>query len=75
MDDKINWYSALSLSALMFCSYSGPGFASGTQTMSYFMTKGYIGVFIGPILCGLIVFIWCSGLHGYIFSRYSRNPE
>lgn len=67
MKNKINWYSALSLSALMFCSYSGPGFASGTQTMSYFMTKGYIGIFIGPLLCGLIVFTWCS-----LFFEFNR---
>lgn len=49
----------LTLAALMFSVYVGPGFASGTQTVSYFLTKGWIGVFVGPIVVGIITFIWC----------------
>lgn len=49
--------AALSLGAVMFSSYVGPGFASGTQTVQYFLTKGWIGVFLGVIVCGILSFI------------------
>ncbi len=42
----------------MFSAYVGPGFASGTQTVSYFLTKGWIGVFTGPLLAGLLCLIF-----------------
>lgn len=54
--NKTGFFSLLgpmSLGAVMFSSYVGPGFASGTQTVSYFLTKGWIGVFLGVIVCGL----------------------
>lgn len=47
----------ISLGAVMFSSYVGPGFASGTQTVQYFLTKGWIGVFIGVLVCGLLSFV------------------
>lgn len=47
-----------SICAVMFSAYVGPGFASGTQTVSYFNNKGWIGVFIGPLLAGLLCFIF-----------------
>ena len=47
----------MSLGAVMFSSYVGPGFASGTQTVQYFLTKGWVGVFWGVIVCGLLAFI------------------
>lgn len=50
---------AISIAALMFSAYVGPGFASGTQTTSYFLTKGWIGVFVGPVVVGLLTFLWC----------------
>ena len=31
-----------SLSSIMFSAYVGPGFASGTQTVSYFNNKGWV---------------------------------
>lgn len=49
--------AAISLGAVMFSSYVGPGFASGTQTVQYFLTKGWIGVFLGVIVCGILSFI------------------
>lgn len=47
------------LGALMFATYVGPGFASGTQTTSYMLTKGWIGVFLGPTVVGILAFVWC----------------
>lgn len=44
----------ISISALMFSTYVGPGFASGTQTVSFFLTKGWVGVFWGPVVVGLV---------------------
>ena len=49
--------AAISLGAVMFSSYVGPGFASGTQTVQYFLTKGWIGVFLGVIVCGILSFV------------------
>ena len=42
----------------MYSAYVGPGFASGTQTVSYFLNKGWIGVFVGPLVAGLLCFIF-----------------
>ena len=47
-----------SLSAIMYSAYVGPGFASGTQTVSYFNNKGSIGVFLGPLVAGILCFIF-----------------
>ena len=47
-----------SLSAIMYSAYVGPGFASGTQTVSYFNNKGWIGIFLGPAVAGLLCFIF-----------------
>lgn len=47
-----------SLSAIMYSAYVGPGFASGTQTVSYFNNKGWIGVFLGPLVAGLLCFVF-----------------
>ncbi len=47
-----------SLSAIMYSAYVGPGFASGTQTVSYFNNKGFIGVFIGPAVAGILCFVF-----------------
>ena len=49
----------MSICGIMFGASVCPGFASGTQTVSYFLTKGWIGVFIGPLLAGLLCFIFC----------------
>ncbi|WP_125588170.1 hypothetical protein [Companilactobacillus jidongensis] len=62
MDSKskrMHLFSIVSLSAVMFGAYSGPGFASGAQTVSYFLNKGPIGVFTGPLITGLLCFIFC----------------
>ncbi len=57
----IGWFFSgpMALAALMFSTYVGPGFASGTQTTSYFMNKGWIGVFLAPAVVGLLTFLWC----------------
>ncbi len=47
-----------SLSAIMYSAYVGPGFASGTQTVSYFNNKGYIGIFLGPLVAGILCFVF-----------------
>lgn len=57
----------IGLGALMFSTYVGPGFASGTQTVSYMLTKGWIGVFIGPIIVGILTLIWC-----YLVNEFNR---
>ncbi|MTI67392.1 MAG: hypothetical protein FH753_12470 [Firmicutes bacterium] len=46
----------ISVGAVMFAAYVGPGFASGTQTVAFFLTKGWIGVFLGPIVASIICF-------------------
>lgn len=46
----------LSIIFVMFAAYVGPGFASGAQTVSYFLNKGWIGVFIGPAIVGILCF-------------------
>ena len=55
---KKKFAAIFSLSAIMYSAYVGPGFASGTQTVSYFNNKGFIGIFIGPIVAGILCFIF-----------------
>ncbi len=47
----------VSLGAVMFSTYVGPGFASGTQTVSYFLTKGWVGVFLGLFVVGALALV------------------
>lgn len=47
-----------SISAIMYSAYVGPGFASGTQTVSYFNNKGFIGIFLGPLVAGILCFVF-----------------
>ena len=60
--NKNKFAAIFSLSAIMYSAYVGPGFASGTQTVSYFNNKGWIGVFLGPAVAGLLCFIFISRL-------------
>ncbi len=62
--------ASASLGAVMFSSYVGPGFASGTQTVQYFLTKGWIGVFLGLIVCGALALI--VNLMTFEFNRVYR---
>jgi uncharacterized membrane protein YkvI len=67
------WYltaGPIALGALMFAVYAGPGFAAGTLTVAYFLTKGSIGVFIGPIVLGVLLFF--NSLLTFEFSRVYR---
>jgi uncharacterized membrane protein YkvI len=54
----------------MFAVYAGPGFAAGTLTVAYFLTKGSIGVIVGPIVLGGLLFLNC--LLTFEFSRVYR---
>lgn len=56
--DKFNFAAIFSICAVMFSAYVGPGFASGTQTVSYFSNKGWIGVFLGPAIAALLCFVF-----------------
>ena len=56
---KGGFLAAISIAALFFSSYVGPGFAAGTQTVSYFLTKGSMGVIFAPALVGVLTFFWC----------------
>lgn len=58
MKKKTSFAAIFSICAVMYSAYVGPGFASGTQTVSYFLNKGWIGVFIGPLVAGLLCFIF-----------------
>ena len=49
--------NAAALGCVMFGGYAGPGFAAGTQTVQYFLTRGKIGVFIGPLIVAVLTFI------------------
>ena len=55
---KNKFAAIFSLSAIMYSAYVGPGFASGTQTVSYFNNKGYIGIFLGPLVAGILCFVF-----------------
>ena len=55
---KSNIMAILSICGVMFSAYVGPGFASGTQTVSYFLTKGWIGVWIGPVVASVLCLIF-----------------
>lgn len=54
----------------MFSGYVGPGFSAGTQTVQYYLTRGWIGVFIGPIIVSILTFI--STYINFEFSRRYR---
>lgn len=56
--EKFNFGAIFSLCAVMYGAYVGPGFASGTQTVAYFNDKGWIGVFLGPAIAGLLCLIF-----------------
>ena len=56
---KLNLVGALSIAALIFSSYVGPGFAAGTQTVAYYLKAGSGGVIWGPLLVGIMTFFWC----------------
>ncbi len=56
--NKSKFAAIFSLSAIMYSAYVGPGFASGTQTVSYFNNKGWIGIFLGPAVAGILCFIF-----------------
>lgn len=56
--NKSNVFAILSICGVMFSAYVGPGFASGTQTVSYFLTKGWIGVVIGPVVASILCLIF-----------------
>ncbi|NCB91423.1 MAG: hypothetical protein EOM40_02460 [Clostridia bacterium] len=55
---KSNFAAIFSLCAVMYSAYVGPGFASGTQTVSYFSNKGWIGVILGPAIAALLCFVF-----------------
>lgn len=55
---KSSFAQIFSICAVMFSAYVGPGFASGTQTVSYFLSKGWIGVIIGPVVASVMCFIF-----------------
>ena len=55
---KTSFAAVFSICAVMYSAYVGPGFASGTQTVSYFLNKGWIGVIIGPLVAGILCFIF-----------------
>ena len=57
--EKFGMFGSLGLAALMFSTYIGPGYASGTQTVSFYLTKGSMGVFLAPVVLGIITFFWC----------------
>ena len=55
---KGSFAAIFSICAVMYSAYVGPGFASGTQTVSYFLNKGWIGVIAGPLVAGLLCFVF-----------------
>ncbi|MBQ9686637.1 MAG: hypothetical protein IJV41_08870 [Oscillospiraceae bacterium] len=55
---KSSFAAVFSICAVMYSAYVGPGFASGTQTVSYFLNKGWIGVIVGPLVAGILCFIF-----------------
>lgn len=56
---SVSWLAPIALGAMMFSTYVGPGYAAGTQTVSYFLTKGSVGVITGVLATGLLSLIFC----------------
>lgn len=50
-------YISIALGCVMFSGYVGPGYSAGTQTVQYFLTRGWIGVFIGPAIVAVLNFL------------------
>ena len=50
----IAWKGAFIISCIWFGTHVGPGFAGGAQIVSFFVSKGPLGVFVGPLLVMLL---------------------
>lgn len=48
-----SWFLYLSIGAMMFSTYVGPTVGAGTSLVSYFLTKGWVGMIFGPLVCTL----------------------
>ena len=57
----------LGLICVLYTCHIGPGFASGTQIVQYLVGYGWTGVFLFPILVGLI-----SAVITYLVLEYAR---
>jgi len=57
----------LSLICVLYTCHIGPGFASGTQIVQFFVRHGWTGVFLFPILVGLV-----CGVITYLVLEYAR---
>lgn len=53
IDKKSDWRAAIIFTGIAFSSQCGGGFASGGTPMTYFLSKGYPGIFM-PILVAII---------------------
>lgn len=52
-----NWFLYISIGAMMFSTYVGPTVGAGTSLVNYFLTKGWIGMVFGPLVCTLFTAI------------------
>lgn len=54
---RSNWFLYISIGAMMFSTYVGPTVGAGTSLVSYFLTKGWIGMIFGPLVCTIFTAI------------------
>ena len=57
----------ISVGALMLTTYIGPSFTAGTLLVSFFLTKGWVGMIFGPLVCAL----FAAGIY-YVLFTFSR---
>lgn len=78
-DSKQNWFLYISIGALMFSSYVGPSVGAGTSLVNYFLTKGWVGMIFGPLMCSVLTaFInYCYFSYSCIYkpSHYRERTE
>ncbi|MDR0880707.1 MAG: hypothetical protein LBN09_08430 [Clostridioides sp.] len=69
LKDRFGWLiGPFTIASLWYGIYIGPGFAGGAQLVSYFVSIGWIGVFIGPIITTLAASFLC-----FFVLEYSRT--
>ncbi|MCM8710927.1 hypothetical protein M2651_07795 [Clostridium sp. SYSU_GA19001] len=72
--NRLDWSAALVFTGLAFSSQCGGGFASGGTPMTYFLSKGYPGIFM-PLIVALIngFILYFSMKYAMDFKLYDYN--
>ena len=65
--EKKRWFFFGSIGAMMLSTYIGPSFTAGTLLISFFLTKGWVGMVLGPLVCAILAAVIYYAL--FTFSR------